>query len=52
MGEGSVDLSLVTTCIIALGLLLTVYCIMRLGVSYRSERRRHEDAAGEREGGP
>ncbi|MBL7199344.1 MAG: hypothetical protein ISS56_04290 [Anaerolineae bacterium] len=51
MGEASVDLSLITTCIIALGLLLTVCCIIRLGASYRAERQRYEDAAGEREGG-
>ena len=48
-GDRSVNLSVITTCIIALGLLLTVYCIIRLGVSYRAERQRCEDAAGERE---
>jgi hypothetical protein len=51
-GDRDVNLSVITTCIVALGLLLTVYCIIRLGVSYRAERQRCEDATGEPEGRP
>jgi len=51
-GDRNLNLSVITTCIVALGLLLTVYCIIRLGVSYRAERQRCEDATGERTGRP
>jgi len=55
--EQSVNLEILTVCIIIAGLLLTVYCLFRLGMSYRVVKRDlgrdqlRQDSAGDRNDG-
>jgi hypothetical protein len=55
--EQSVNLEIITVCTIIAGLLLTVYCLVRLGMSYRVVRRDlgrdepRQDSAGDRDDG-